>query len=747
MSIYDEQIRERTKYDDEFLNESFLKMSDAITGARRADNFGSNSAGVDYAIEDILKYFHIKLSPDMEIFNKNDGFEEKLDCIFNPNGIMRRQVELDKDWYKTSYGPYLGFLKGTKESVAILPNPITGFYYLDKNTGKKIKINSKNKDIFEDLAYYFYRPFPMKRLGIPDMLAFILKQVTMGEIVYTLLFYLLAVALSLLVPKFTRLLYGPVVNTKSMQLLLAAGVFMICTSISRIIITGLRSFVIQRLSVKVSVNVQAATMMRLLSLSPSFFREYQAGQLSSISSHMTGFCKLLIDTFISSSLESLFSIVFVVQIFEYSPTLVLPSVVIVALTVVFNIISTFVRMDYSKKIMQLQAKSDGISYALLNGVEKIKLSGAEKRAFFKWAEVYSKQAEYSYNPPLFLKINGEISAAISAVGVVVMYYLSAKAGLGLAEYTAFTASFGLFSGAFSSLTGIVSKVANIRPSLEMCKPILEAVPESSELKPVATNVKGDVNIENISFRYNEDSPYIFEDFSLHIKKGDYTAIVGKTGCGKSTLVRLMLGFEKPEIGVVSIDGRNIEQVDINSIRRHIGTVIQNGKLFQGTVLENIIVAAPHASLEDAWEAARIAGLDEDIENMPMGMNTIIGEGQGGVSGGQKQRLMIARAIVGKPNLLILDEATSALDNVTQKKVSDALASLKCTRIVIAHRLSTIKECNRIVVIDGGKIIQDGDYDTLVNQEGFFKELVERQMVEGVKSEAKVPKKKFKPRIR
>ena len=206
------------------------------------------------------------------------------------------------------------------------------------------------------------------------------------------------------------------------------------------------------------------------------------------------------------------------------------------------------------------------------------------------------------------------------------------------------------------------------------------------------------------------------------------AIVGKTGCGKSTLVRMLLGFEKPQKGAVYYDGRDIQTLNLRSLRQHIGTVMQDGKLFQGSIYENIIISSPDATMDDAWNAAELAGIADDIREMPMGMYTLISDGAGGISGGQKQRLMIARAIVSKPNLLIFDEATSALDNITQKKVSQSLNSLKCTRIVIAHRLSTIRQCDRILVLDGGHIIEDGTYDELMAQNGFFASLVERQKV-------------------
>lgn len=284
-------------------------------------------------------------------------------------------------------------------------------------------------------------------------------------------------------------------------------------------------------------------------------------------------------------------------------------------------------------------------------------------------------------------------------------------------------------GAFTALVGMAGVFAQIEPMLDMVRPILETVPEISENKKVVTRLSGGIELNNVSFRYGENEPLVIDDLSLKIRPGQYVAIVGSTGCGKSTLMRLMLGFEMPQKGAVYYDGMDISSLDLKSLRRKIGTVMQNGKLFQGDVFSNIVISAPQLTMDEAWEAARLAGIADDIEAMPMGMHTIISEGSGGISGGQRQRLMIARAIAPKPRILMFDEATSALDNITQKIVSESLDSLKCTRMVIAHRLSTIRGCDRIIVLDKGKIIEDGTYEELIAQNGFFAELVERQRLD------------------
>lgn len=279
-----------------------------------------------------------------------------------------------------------------------------------------------------------------------------------------------------------------------------------------------------------------------------------------------------------------------------------------------------------------------------------------------------------------------------------------------------------------ALGDIVMMAAGIKPILEMIHPILDAVPEDNEYKNILNSLLGNIEVNHITFRYQKDGPIILDDISFKIHPGEYIAIVGKTGCGKSTLMRLLLGFEKPETGAVYYDGYDLENLNLHFVRQCIGANLQNGKLFQGDIFSNIVITTPWKSLEDAWEAARIAGLDEDIRAMPMGMHTILSEGGGGISGGQRQRLLIARAVVSNPKILYFDEATSSLDNITQSLVLDNIAKLKCTKLVIAHRLSTIRHCDRIIVLGGGKIVEEGDYKTLMDKKGAFYDLVKGQTI-------------------
>ncbi|MBQ9465175.1 MAG: ATP-binding cassette domain-containing protein, partial [Lachnospiraceae bacterium] len=530
-------------------------------------------------------------------------------------------------------------------------------------------------------------------------------------------------------PRITRALTGPVLASGRADALIGSAICMVCVALSSQLIGSIKSLIQTRLNTKTSLGVSASMMMRLLSLPASFFRKYSPGELKSRSMAVNQLCSMLMSMVLSTGLTSLSSLLYIPQIFNFAPSLVVPSIAIVIVTVAFSAVSTIVQIGISRRQMDLSAKESGMSYSVITGVRKIKLAGAEKRVFAKWLNLFADLSELSFNPPLFIKLNGVISVAISLISNIALYYLAVRSGISQSSYFAFTAAYGMLMGAFMSASGIALQAAQITPILEMAEPFLKTEPETASGKKIVTEISGSIQLEHVSFRYSDDQPYILNDLSLTIRQGEYVAVVGKTGCGKSTLMRLLLGFEKPERGTVSIDGENIDRYDLPSLRKRIGTVTQDSGLFQGDIYSNIVISAPELTLEDAWKAAEKAGIADDIREMPMGMHTYISEGQGGISGGQKQRIMIARAIAPNPKLLLLDEATSALDNKTQRQVSEALDAMGCTRVVIAHRLSTIRHCDRILVLDGGKIVEDGTYEELIALNGLFADLVERQRLD------------------
>ncbi len=726
MNWFEEQIKQRKQSDDDAFADSFINIAGAVIGEKATVALRDSRILARNAMEEVLKYYHVK---GTDIPDSIVDVDKQLEYLMRPHGIMRRDVDLKKGWYKDAAGAMLGVRKDNKSIVALIPRRIKGYKFLNTDTGRWENVNSFNESMFEEAAMAFYKPFPLKEMNIRDLVKYMIQSIDGADVIILMVVIGIASLVGMLVPRINKLLFSTVIEMKSVAFLVAVTIFLFNLMVSMQMMEIVKSLATARINAKLGVSIEAATMMRVLSLPATFFKDYSAGELSSRTSYINTLCEIIISTFMTTALTSVFSLVYIGQIYRYAPTIAMPAFMIILVTVLFSVVTSLVQMKISKQQMELSTKEQGISYGLISGIQKIRLSGAEKRAFAKWGNCYAEEAKLSYDPPIFIKLNPVISLAISSIGMLVIYVEAIKAHETVSDFTAFNASYGMVSGAFMSLAGVALNLAQIKPILEMVEPILKNAPEVSEGKQMLTRLSGSVEINNLSFRYNENMPYVLDDFSLRIKPGQYVAVVGKTGCGKSTLVRLLLGFEKAQKGAIYFDGKDINTIDPKSLRKLMGVVTQDGKLFQGDIYSNITISAPELGMDEAWEAAEMAGMADDIRDMPMGMFTMISEGSGGVSGGQRQRLMIARAIAPKPKILIFDEATSALDNITQKKVSDSLDSMKCTRIVIAHRLSTIKQCDRVIVIDGGHIIEDGTYEELLANKGFFAELVERQRID------------------
>ena len=731
MGWFDEQIRTRKEADQAVFEDSFQQMAGAVMGRRMTQALNDDRQVTEDAVDDILKFYHVK---PQEVPDSIRDMNEVLEFLLRPYGIMRRGVTLEKGWYRDAAGAMLGTRTDDGSVVALVPFGLTGYRFYDRKTGKMVRLNRKNEGMISKEAIAFYKPFPLTKMNIGSLIRYIVQQISPSDILLLLLSMLAVTGVGMVMPWLNKLLFSDVLESGSTRVLLGMAIFMICAGISNLLFSSVQSLLTTRIGTKLNLSVEAATMMRVLSLQADFFKNYSAGELSNRTQHINGLCSQIISMFLSTGLTSLFSLLYISQIFIYAPSLVVPSLLVTLLTLLVTLIQVVVRMRINRQLMLIASRESGMSYQLISGIQKIRLSGAERRAFAKWGGLYAKMAELEYNPPLFLKVSSVINLAISLLGVMAIYAASMSGGVTVAEFYAFNSAWGMVNSAFQALAGIAAGIAGIRPVMEMARPILEAVPEVSEDKVVITRLSGGIELNNVTFRYQEDMPAILDDLSLKIRPGQYVAVVGKTGCGKSTLMRIMLGFETPQKGAVYYDGRDLKKIDLKSLRRRIGAVMQNGKLFTGDIFSNITISAPWLTLPDAWEAAEKAGIAEDIRRMPMGMYTLISEGQGGISGGQRQRLLIARAIAPKPKILIFDEATSALDNLTQKQVSDALDHMKCTRIVIAHRLSTIRQCDRIIVLDHGKIIEDGGYEELIAHNGFFAELVARQQLDPPKEE-------------
>ncbi|MBQ7144381.1 MAG: ATP-binding cassette domain-containing protein [Oscillospiraceae bacterium] len=724
MKWYDEQIRLRMDKDQELFEDSLFSMAASVMGRHGAGVLNDERIITKAAIDEILKFYHCK---SVDIPDSLKTAEDQMDYALRPHGIMYRAVVLSEDWYRSGFSPMIAYRAEDNRPVVLLPGKFGGYTWHDRD-GNKVRGNKQTASQLLPDAICFYSSLPLEAIGVKGLLGYMTSCLNWMDFAMLLGLTLLVTLSGMLMPLITKMLSGFVLESGNGVILWGTAVFMLCVLVSSQLLTASRELAMSRIQIKVGVPMEAAMMSRLMSLPTTFFKQYSAGELASRSWAINSLSTLLLGGVLSTGVTVVASFLYVSQIFTYAPALGLPALVISLASVALTLLFSFMKMRGEREYMAAAAEESGICYAIISGIQKIRLSGAEKRAFAKWAKIYSAGAEVAYNPPLLEKISSAVLLAVSLFGTVWLYFRAVSSGVDPSAYLAFTAAYGMVTGAVTAFSTVASSASQIRPILEMAEPILKTAPETAAGRQFVTKLNGAIEFSNISFRYSETAPYILNGLNLKIKAGEYVAVVGRTGCGKSTLMRLLLGFETPERGAIYFDRKDLRSLDLHSLRRKMGVVTQDGALFAGDIYSNITVSAPQLTLDQAWEAAELAGVADDIRAMPMGMHSFISESQGGISGGQKQRLMIARAIAPKPKILLFDEATSALDNKTQKQVADALASLKCTRIVIAHRLSTVRHCDRILVLDGGKIAEAGSYDALIAKGGIFAELVERQRI-------------------
>ena len=723
MGWFDEQIKQRIKNDDDIFADAFASLADVVMGEKLSRALSDSRIQTKNAIDEILRFYRVK---PKELPDSISDINDQLEYLLWPNGIMRRTVVLRGAWYQDGFGAMLTVRKDDGTPVALLPNGFSGYSFIDSKTGKQSKLDKKSAQIIDDEAICFYRPLPLKKITTRDLWKYMFASVTVYDAAAIGAMALAAAIVGLLLPAINNIIYAHVVTENSIQLLYAVFSFLICISVSQLLFNAVKALAVLRIGNKISNSVHTAAMMRLLSLNAAFFKKYNAGELARNIYYIGQASSIMITTVLTTGISAFFPLIYITQMIKYGANMVIPGLLVILFAAALLAISTFAEIKSSLKTVDAMSKEEGLTHSLIMGIQKIKLSGAEKRAFAQWAKAYRVVTDLRINSPSVITFNEIVSSCIELIGMIIIYFFAIKTKTSTADYFAFNAAYAMIIGSFTAFSDVSHTTAQIKPMFDSIKPILEAIPDVAQNKNVITRISGGLELNNVSFRYAENMPKIINNFSLTIPSGQYVAIVGASGCGKSTLMRLMLGFEKPQKGAIYYDGKDIAGIDLKSLRKHIGTVMQDEKLFSGDIFSNITISAPHLTMDDAWEAAEMAGAAEEIKNMPMGMHTLISEGSGGISGGQRQRLIIARAIAQKPKLLMLDEATSALDNITQKIVSDSLTKLRCTKVVIAHRLSTIKQCDRIIVLDQGKIAGDGTYDELVKSNGIFAQLVARQ---------------------
>jgi ATP-binding cassette subfamily C protein len=624
-------------------------------------------------------------------------------------------------------------MKENDRPVALLPAGETNYDVYDPLENATTRISPKNTSRLSATAYSFYQPFPAAKLTGKDILKFALN-VSKRELIMIALMGVAGGLLGMVFPVATGIVFDNIIPGAERNQLLQITSLLVATTIAACLFTLVRSFAVLRVEARVDSSLQAAMWDRVLRLPARFFRDYSSGDLAVRSLAMSQIRQILTNSTLSSMLSGIFSFFSLVLMFYYSWMLALIASVLAGIVLLISAASAYVQLGYARQLARVRGSIASMLLQFVNGITKLRVSGTENRAFAAWAFAFTHQKQ------LYMKIRQQANRltifnsvfpvlALAVVFWTASFFLNGGSlrKISTGAFLAFLAAFVQFLAALLQLTNSMVSILGIVPIYERAAPILQTMPEVDEGKAHPGELQGAIEVNHISFRYGPGSPLVLRDISLNLGARAFIAFTGPSGSGKSTLLRLLLGFEEPESGTISYDGQDIAGVDIQAVRQQIGVVLQSGRLISGSVFDNIVGSLP-LTHDDAWEAARMAGLDKDIKAMPMGMHTFVSEGGGGFSGGQRQRLMIARAIVNKPRVLFFDEATSALDNQTQAIVSRSLESLRATRVVIAHRLSTIINADEIYVFDKGSIVQRGTYAELLNQPGLFQELVQRQVV-------------------
>jgi NHLM bacteriocin system ABC transporter ATP-binding protein len=654
---------------------------------------------------------------------------DPLRAIARASRMRTRQVMLDGQWWKEDGGPLLGYLADGEIPVALLPRERGGYNVVDGLTGHQTQVDAAVSRTLQPFAQMFYRPFPDKVMDAVALFKFGFRGTT-RDLWAIVVLGMLGGLLGIATPIATGLLIDDIIPEADRGQLLQLSLALMASAIAVAAFTITRNIALMRVEGRTDAAVQSAVWDRLLGLPVPFFRDYTAGDLATRALGIDRIRKALSDVTTTALLAFIFSAPsFALQVFISLP-LAMVSLGMLVLMLGLTWIATRRQLVIQHGMLEVGGYLSGLVLQLLNGIPKLRIAGAERRAFSVWAHSYGTQSTLSReNQAIQIQLS-VLFAVFPPIATLVLFgfYVEYQwATVSTGSFLSFNAAFGQIVGAAIGMATAIGAMTSIVPTFERAKPILAALPETDEAKADPGVLRGEIEMSGVSFAYNEGDPPTIEDISFRIRQGEFVAFVGPSGAGKSTLLRLLIGFDSPDSGSVLFDGQNLETIDVQAVRRQMGVVLQNGTVMPGELGQNII-GTTNLTLDDAWEAARMAGLDGDIKDMPMGMHTYVMEGGTTLSGGQRQRLMIARAIVTRPRILVFDEATSALDNRTQEIVRESLEQLNSTRIVIAHRLSTIAKADKIYVLVAGRIVQSGTYDELMQHDGPFMQMARRQLV-------------------
>lgn len=715
MAQYSDKIHQRIQSDINTIKQAERNYNILLHNSRMSART-DNDAGA------LVEMLHL-LGIESAEFNQSDDILIQFEEILNANSFTYNLVKLEDNWW---HAPSHYMLAMHEDGGLIPLKPGSRYYKVYNADSRKYKNLSKSETDGIKYGYIFYKTLPNEPLTISHLIRFMHKNMYMSLAIYVAAAASLVTLLGMVMPYATKLIFSEIIPDGDTGMIWPVAAMLLGIAIGSGVFTAVRSIAALRVKSYMEVTLQSSIAHRMIKLPTSFFKKYTTGEISnSLLSVMNSF-SYITDEIIAMALGSLFNIGYLVQLAHYSHGAGFMWIVyfMFGVQILMLVRAFYVSYRIREDTTPAKAKLESLLFNIFKGIQKIKTNGAEARFYKLISDIHSKCEQYNWQNDFFY----DMVHIVGFINMGLIFWLVPESDMSLSEYLAFICAYTAIVSNLKMLISVSNAFTKLVPTSKMCLKILQTVPETDAGATIVRDISGSIDIYDLHFSYRDDTPPIFKGLDLHIKAGEYVALVGHSGCGKSTLLRLLLGFERPKSGSIFFDNYDISSIDRSSLRRRIGTCLQDGRLFAGDIMSNITITNPLASEEEVWEALRLAAVDEDVRRMNGGIHHQLDATGSGISGGQRQRMLIARAILARPRILFLDEATSALDNISQHTVTENLKEMNCTRITIAHRLSTIKDCDRIIVLHEGKVAEEGTYDELIAKGGIFTDIAQRQQV-------------------
>lgn len=638
-----------------------------------------------------------------------------------------RDIVLEDKWWKSDCGVIIGEMD--KQRIACYYGKGKKYYLYDGKNEQRLTAELAVK--ISPKAFSIGRALPKTKLERRDVVRFCARSVAQRSIWILLLLGLAGTLIGILEPMLNQKIYDEYIALGDFGMVVQMCVLIGSFMISNVFFSMVKKLMEYNVSCHVNYDLQNAVYWRIFQLPESFFRSYESADLAQRIGKAGELVSKITTEIVGTGFATVFSLFYLWRMIKYSGKLTLwGSLMVLLFTAVMFLLETK-SLKYEKLEEEANGRSVSKLFQFISGIDKIRMAGAEERAVLEYLIPFTEEQRCNIKENNITGFASAFNEVASYLFSMVLFYVivNQKQDISVGSFMAFNAAFGVFSSSMLQLVQSGLSLYRLKPSYERLKPVLETEPEEDGEKQLVQSLEGSVELEHVSFGYSQETGMVLNDVSFKINPGEYVAIVGPSGCGKSTTLKLLLGFEQPNRGKIMYDGKNLANLDPHSLRRNLGVVLQNGKLISGSIRDNITITAPGASMKEINKVIEAVGLKDDIAQMPMGLETVMSEAGNTISGGQQQRILIARAIMNQPKVLYFDEATSALDNITQAKVCESLDAMHVTRIVIAHRLSTIRNCDRILVFDKGHIAEEGNYETLMARKGLFYQMAQRQLAE------------------